>query len=30
VPAPPSKPAAPLGADNQRVRELIETRLGPC
>jgi crotonobetainyl-CoA:carnitine CoA-transferase CaiB-like acyl-CoA transferase len=30
VPAPPSKPAARLGADNQRVRELIETRLGPC
>ena len=30
VPAPPSKPAARLGADNQRVRELIENRLGPC
>lgn len=30
VPAPPSTPAVELGADNQRVRRLIEARLAPC
>jgi hypothetical protein len=30
LPAPPSKPAAALGADNQRVRQLVESRLASC
>jgi CoA-transferase family III len=30
LPAPPSKPAAALGADNQRVRQLVGSRLASC
>jgi hypothetical protein len=30
IPALPPQSAAALGADNHRVRELIETRLAPC
>ncbi len=30
VPIPPQAPAARLGADNRRVRELIESRLATC
>ena len=30
IPAPPPQQAAALGADNHRVRELIETRLATC
>ena len=30
VPKPPRHPAAELGADNQRVRELVEARLATC
>ncbi len=30
VPTPPRAPAAQLGADNRRVRELIESRLATC
>ncbi|PEG42443.1 CoA transferase [Mycolicibacterium agri] len=30
VPGPPSRPAAELGADNARVRDLVQDRLAPC
>ena len=30
VPKPPRQPAADLGADNERVRELVEARLATC
>lgn len=30
IPVPPPTAAAELGADNRRVRELIEARLAPC
>jgi len=30
VPAPPPRPAAELGADNARVRDLVQDRLAPC
>ena len=30
IPAPPPRSAAALGADNQRVRDLIENRLATC